>query len=107
MLSWVWDKVPPKVIVCLPLVQMALAEGMKRFWKTPVNAPWEVAPSPMVMAASKTNSCCRKLFESQVPEIVHDGDAREKRRAEGVDRASQLGDAPVRATALSRELGAA
>ena len=28
---------------------MALAEGLKRFWKTPVNAPWENAQAPIFM----------------------------------------------------------
>jgi hypothetical protein len=27
---------------------------MKRFWNTPVKAPWELAPLPMFVAALKT-----------------------------------------------------
>ncbi len=31
VLSCVYAKLPPKVIVCLPIVQMAFAEGLNRF----------------------------------------------------------------------------
>ena len=48
VLSCVYAKLPPKVSECLPSVQMALAEGLKRFWKTPVSAPKELAPAPEV-----------------------------------------------------------
>ena len=33
-------------MVCLPKVQIALAEGLKRFWKTPVYAPWPGRAGP-------------------------------------------------------------
>src|ERR1700686_3432950 len=53
-LSCVCEKLPPKVTVCLPWFQMALAEGLQRFWKIPVNAPCDAAVPPMFKPALKT-----------------------------------------------------
>ena len=63
----------------------AFADGMKRFWKTPVKAPCDAAPSPMVMAAAGPIVLSTERVGSQ---HIHDADAWENVRAEGVDRAS-------------------
>src|ERR1700686_37821 len=48
VLSCVYAKLPPKVKVCFPEVQMALAEGLKRFWNIPVKAPC-CPPGPILI----------------------------------------------------------
>ena len=53
-LSWVNEKLPPKVMVCLPRLQTALAEGIQRFWKMPVKAPCDAAVEPMFRPALNT-----------------------------------------------------
>ena len=40
--------------MCLPRFQVAFTEGIHRFWKTPVKAPWEAAVDPIFIPALNT-----------------------------------------------------
>jgi len=39
-------------MVCFPNVQIALADGLNRFWKIPVSAPMDWPPAPMLSSGS-------------------------------------------------------
>ena len=60
------------MIVCLPLIHIALADGMNRFWKYPGKAPCDAAPSPIDIATGGPT-----LLSSDIAQHVRDRDARE------------------------------
>ena len=47
MLSWVKAIATAETNAVFSFTQMAFAEGISRFWKTPVNDPWSPAPGPI------------------------------------------------------------